>query len=153
MRKPMTVKTLRYHSLLIIGFAMGLIFLFISAILGAKDYLSLIIGSFYFIFLMIARYFCMGQFVAQEIENNRMTINWIRKPLFSDESDLEIDLLDLAEVKVFNDFLSHTPDKFYLRTNAGESMSFHIPIFGIGNQFNRFNGILGGAAQVSNKKV
>lgn len=151
MGKPMTVKTLRYHALLMIAFVMGLIFMYITAMIGAKGILFLMVISVYIIFLMIARYFCMGKFVAQEIEDNRMRIQWIRKPLFSNESDFEIDLLNLAEVEVSNGFSGSTPDEFYLRTNSGKSMTFHIPIFSFGNQFDRFHGILQGGLQVSNK--
>ena len=46
----------------------------------------------------------MGVFSATEIENNRLQIRWIRKPLFSKETDFVIDLSDIKEVELFNDF-------------------------------------------------
>lgn len=101
---------------------------------------------------MIVRYFCMGLFIAQELENNRITIKWIRKPLFSDESDFEIDLMDIREVSQFNDFLSHTPDEFYLKTYSGKSMSFHVPIYSLGRDYRRFYGILQSGKYLSDKK-
>ena len=152
MKGVLTIKILRYQSLLIIGILLTLMILFVSAMFHVKGHTFILIAAIYLALLLVSRYFCSGKFSAQETDNNRLIIKWIRKPLFSDEKDFEIDLFDISELKVFNDFISHTPDEFYLRTHSGKSLTFHIPIIGLGNQFNRFFGILQGAKQISDMK-
>ena len=138
----MKIKILRYFSLLITSIVLILLIIFFSAMLGLKGILGISVLVFLILSIFIVRYFSMGVFSATEIENNRLKIKWIRKPLFSKETDFEIDLSDIKEVKLFNDFLSHTPDEFYLLTYSGKSLTFHVPIFSFKNDFCRFHGIL-----------
>jgi len=136
MKNKFEIKTIEYYpffiSVILLCIVVIIFLLKVNTDTLGQVFTGVIFATMFFVLI----YFFRGKFIAEVIDDNYLSIKWIKKPLFSNKKNEQYHIENIIEINSPRN-ISWAPDRFIMNMNSGKVFSFFIPTFSMKNEVDR----------------